>query len=59
MASSLPSSVVDSVKNLALNGSSNTNGDVAKIRNICCVGAGYVGKSPAQFSPVRCILPLV
>lgn len=39
--------VVDSVKKLSLNGSSeHTNGVVPagfKVRTICCVGAGYVG----------------
>jgi hypothetical protein len=43
----LSSSIVDSVKSLGLNGSTEhtngaLNGDI-KIRNICCVGAGYVG----------------
>lgn len=41
--------VVDSVKKLGLNGSSeHTNGvikDDFKVRTICCVGAGYVGTS--------------
>ncbi|KAL7914109.1 nucleotide sugar dehydrogenase [Trichoderma velutinum] len=37
-------SVVDAVKNLSLNGSvKEVNGDKIAIRNICCVGAGYVG----------------
>ncbi|EHK26973.1 uncharacterized protein TRIVIDRAFT_79475 [Trichoderma virens Gv29-8] len=37
-------SVVDSVKTLSLNGSlKEVNGDKIAIRNICCVGAGYVG----------------
>ncbi|KAH6609837.1 udp-glucose 6-dehydrogenase [Trichoderma cornu-damae] len=36
--------VVDSVKKLSLNGSAKEiNGDKIAIRNICCVGAGYVG----------------
>jgi hypothetical protein len=45
--SSIPQTVMDSVKSLGLNGSSEKpNGQFAgdiKIRNICCVGAGYVG----------------
>ena len=40
--------VIDSVKALSLNGSTHlTNGSANgefKVRNICCVGAGYVGK---------------
>ncbi|KAL7955786.1 nucleotide sugar dehydrogenase [Trichoderma compactum] len=37
-------SVVDAVKTLSLNGSAKeVNGDKIAIRNICCVGAGYVG----------------
>ncbi|KAF7561961.1 hypothetical protein G7046_g2185 [Stylonectria norvegica] len=40
-------SILDSVKNLSLNGSEKTNGANANgdivVRNICCVGAGYVG----------------
>lgn len=44
---SLSASVIDSVKSLSLNGSSEKpnevlNGDVS-VRTICCVGAGYVG----------------
>lgn len=35
--------IVDSVKGLSLNGSAKATGEVVKIRNICCVGAGYVG----------------
>ncbi|KAL6907248.1 nucleotide sugar dehydrogenase [Trichoderma evansii] len=41
---SLTETVLDSVQQLSLNGSANqTNGDKITIRNICCVGAGYVG----------------
>ncbi|KAH0489571.1 hypothetical protein TgHK011_009994 [Trichoderma gracile] len=41
---SLTDAVVDSVKSLSLNGSAKqVNGDKIAIRNICCVGAGYVG----------------
>ncbi|KAL7794394.1 nucleotide sugar dehydrogenase [Trichoderma ceciliae] len=41
---SLTETVVDSVKKLSLNGSvKEVNGDKIAIRNICCVGAGYVG----------------
>ncbi|RFU74338.1 udp-glucose 6-dehydrogenase [Trichoderma arundinaceum] len=41
---SITETVVDSVKKLSLNGSANeVNGDKIAIRNICCVGAGYVG----------------
>ena len=41
-------SVIDSVKSLGLNGSTAhtngaLNGDI-KIKHICCVGAGYVGR---------------
>ncbi|KAK4078209.1 uncharacterized protein Triagg1_3225 [Trichoderma aggressivum f. europaeum] len=37
-------SVIDAVKTLSLNGSAKeVNGDKIAIRNICCVGAGYVG----------------
>ncbi|KAL7936402.1 nucleotide sugar dehydrogenase [Trichoderma chlorosporum] len=37
-------SVIDAVKSLSLNGSvKEVNGDKLTIRNICCVGAGYVG----------------
>ncbi|KAM6487563.1 nucleotide sugar dehydrogenase [Trichoderma sp. SZMC 28011] len=37
-------SLLDSVKTLSLNGSvKEVNGDKIAIRNICCVGAGYVG----------------
>ncbi|KAL6803217.1 nucleotide sugar dehydrogenase [Trichoderma sp. SZMC 28013] len=37
-------SVIDAVKTLSLNGSvKEVNGDKIAIRNICCVGAGYVG----------------
>ena len=46
---SVPDAVVDSVKKLGLNGASeHTNGAFSgevKVRTICCVGAGYVGKS--------------
>lgn len=46
---SIPDAVVDSVRKLGLGGSSeSTNGSLKgeiKVRNICCVGAGYVGKS--------------
>lgn len=42
-------SFVDSVKTLSLNGSvKEVNGDKIAIRNICCVGAGYVGMSPLR-----------
>lgn len=44
--SSIPEAVVESVKSLGLNGSSkDTNGHIADVvvKNICCVGAGYVG----------------
>lgn len=45
---SIPEAVIDSVKSLGLNGSSKdangTIGDVV-VKNICCVGAGYVGES--------------
>ncbi|KAK5996844.1 UDP-glucose 6-dehydrogenase 5 [Cladobotryum mycophilum] len=44
---SVPEAVIDSVKKLGLNGSTvHTNGvtpEKIQIRNICCVGAGYVG----------------
>ncbi|KAM0246894.1 hypothetical protein ACHAQJ_010052 [Trichoderma viride] len=41
---SLTETIVDSVKELSLNGSVKAvNGDKIVIRNICCVGAGYVG----------------
>jgi UDPglucose 6-dehydrogenase len=44
---SIPQTVMDSVKSLGLNGDAGkTNGSLTgdiKIRNICCVGAGYVG----------------
>lgn len=45
----IPDAVVDSVEKLGLNGTSKHangafNGEV-KVRTICCVGAGYVGKS--------------
>lgn len=44
---SITETVVDSVKKLSLNGSAKqVNGDKIAIRNICCVGAGYVGMSP-------------
>jgi len=44
--SSIPEAVVSSVKSLGLNGSSaHTNGTLGDVvvKNICCVGAGYVG----------------
>ncbi|PTB50735.1 hypothetical protein M431DRAFT_511653 [Trichoderma harzianum CBS 226.95] len=42
-------SLLDSVKTLSLNGSvKEVNGDKIAIRNICCVGAGYVGMSPLR-----------
>ncbi|KAF4125469.1 UDPglucose 6-dehydrogenase [Geosmithia morbida] len=48
---SVPESVVDSVKSLGLNGSASTvnegAGDVI-VKNICCVGAGYVGGPTAS-----------
>ncbi|KAL7918389.1 nucleotide sugar dehydrogenase [Trichoderma austrokoningii] len=41
---SLTETVLDSVQQLSLNGAANqANGDKIVIRNICCVGAGYVG----------------
>ncbi|PNP44105.1 hypothetical protein TGAMA5MH_04390 [Trichoderma gamsii] len=41
---SLTETVLDSVQQLSLNGAANqANGDKITIRNICCVGAGYVG----------------
>ncbi|GFP55989.1 hypothetical protein ACSS6W_006189 [Trichoderma asperelloides] len=41
---SLTETILDSVQQLSLNGSaSQANGDKITIRNICCVGAGYVG----------------
>ncbi|KAM0451198.1 hypothetical protein ACHAPV_010042 [Trichoderma viride] len=41
---SLTETVLDSVQQLSLNGAaSQVNGDKITIRNICCVGAGYVG----------------
>jgi len=43
---SIPASVIDSVKSLGLNGSAKeTNGTLGDVvvKNICCVGAGYVG----------------
>lgn len=44
--------IVDSVEKLGLNGSAeHTNGaikDGFEVRTICCVGAGYVGKSKAK-----------
>lgn len=47
----LSTPLVDTVKALSLNSvanaSSGTEADAQfKIRNICCVGAGYVGKFP-------------
>jgi UDPglucose 6-dehydrogenase len=48
---SLTDAVVDSVKSLSLNGSAKeVNGDKIAIRNICCVGAGYVGESPLRLA---------
>jgi len=44
--SSIPEAVIDSVKSLGLNGSSkDANGHLGDVvvKNICCVGAGYVG----------------
>lgn len=35
--------LVDSVKNLGLNGSTNGAPKAYNVRKICCVGAGYVG----------------
>lgn len=47
--------IVDSVRKLGLNGhAEHTHGvieDGFKIRNICCVGAGYVGKFELQPMP--------
>lgn len=46
---SVPEAVIDSVKSLGLNGSSkDANGSIGDVvvKNICCVGAGYVGESP-------------
>lgn len=41
---SLTETILDSVQQLSLNGAANqANGDKITIRNICCVGAGYVG----------------
>ncbi|KAM0449988.1 hypothetical protein ACHAO4_006867 [Trichoderma viride] len=41
---SLTETILDSVQQLSLNGAtSQANGDKITIRNICCVGAGYVG----------------
>lgn len=45
----IPGSIVDSVKSLGLNGSTDeTNGTLPDVvvKNICCVGAGYVGEWP-------------
>jgi hypothetical protein len=51
---SLTETIVDSVKELSLNGSVKAvNGDKIVIRNICCVGAGYVGMSPLRLALVR------
>lgn len=48
---------IDAVQKLSLNGASgHTNGDAIpdyKIKNICCVGAGYVGKSISSFDSRR------
>lgn len=43
--SSIPDAVADSIKSLGLNGSGKTNGHLKDVvvKNICCVGAGYVG----------------
>lgn len=44
--SSIPDAVADSIKSLGLNGSSkDANGHLGDVvvKNICCVGAGYVG----------------
>lgn len=55
---SLTDAVVDSVKSLSLNGSAKeVNGDKIAIRNICCVGAGYVGESPLRLVSCPCALP--
>lgn len=43
----VPSAVIDSVQKLGLNGStSKANGELGDVvvKNICCVGAGYVGE---------------
>ena len=51
---SIPASVIDSVKSLGLNGSTKeTNGTLGDVvvKNICCVGAGYVGKSSVSRPP--------
>lgn len=45
----IPEAVIDSVKSLGLNGSTkDTNGTLGDVvvKNICCVGAGYVGEWP-------------
>ncbi|PHH70464.1 hypothetical protein CDD82_7093 [Ophiocordyceps australis] len=58
---SIPEAVVDSVRKLGLNGSSqDANGAFdghVEVRTICCVGAGYVGK-PA-WSPASVIFMLM
>lgn len=54
--------VVDSVKKLGLNGTSeHTNGvikDDFKVRTICCVGAGYVGTSPSTSISISISIPI-
>ena len=51
---------IDAVKKLSLNGASgHTNGDAIpdyKIKNICCVGAGYVGKSISSLTVVGVVV---
>lgn len=59
---SIPEAVIDSVKSLGLNGSSKdangTIGDVV-VKNICCVGAGYVGESLSSYLSSGVRVPLV
>lgn len=49
----IPDVVVDSVKKLSLNGSAEQTNGALKVRNICCVGAGYVGmlSNPGVHNP--------
>lgn len=49
-------SIVDSVKNISLNGSSDAanGGEVVNVRSICCVGAGYVGTFIPSSHRLRC-----
>ena len=59
---SVPEAVIDSVKSLGLNGSSkDANGSIGDVvvKNICCVGAGYVGESllVSPQSTLRVLLP--